>query len=104
VQEVAGQDYCTERREAKEDNAHDTVDETEEDRANAVGDEANEDDQHSEPSHQAGGGHQDRVRAPLATGSPQFQVRGALKDRLLSLRKGTAPEIRLSLIFCVKQE
>lgn len=59
VQEVAGQDYCTERSEAKEDKAQDSVDETEEDRANAVGDEANDDDQRGEPGHQAGGGHQD---------------------------------------------
>jgi hypothetical protein len=37
VQEMVGQDYCTERGEAKENKAQDSVDETEEDRANAVG-------------------------------------------------------------------
>ncbi len=56
---MAGQDYCTERGEAKEDKAEDGVDEVEEDRADAVGDEANDDDQCGEPGHQAGGGHQD---------------------------------------------
>ena len=54
----AGQDYCTERGEAKENKAEDGVDEAEEDRADAVGDEANDDDQRGE-HHQAGAGHQD---------------------------------------------
>jgi hypothetical protein len=55
VREFAGQDYCTELG----DNAEDGVDDAEEDRADAVGDEANDDDQRLEPRHQAGGGHQD---------------------------------------------
>ena len=59
VQEMAVQDYCAERGEAKENEAENGVDEAEKDRADALGDEANEEDQHGEPSHQAGGGHQD---------------------------------------------
>jgi hypothetical protein len=42
---MAGQDYCTERGEAKENKAKDGVDEAEEIRADAVGDKANDDDQ-----------------------------------------------------------
>ena len=56
---MAGKDYCTERGEAKEDEPEDGIDEAEEDRVDAVGDEANDHDQSGEPSHQAGGGHQD---------------------------------------------
>ena len=56
---MPGQDYCTERGEAEEDKAEDGVDEAEEGRADAVGDEANDDDQRGEPGHQAGAGHQD---------------------------------------------
>jgi hypothetical protein len=37
VQEMAGQDYCLERGEAKQDKPEDDVDEAEEDRADAVG-------------------------------------------------------------------
>jgi hypothetical protein len=59
VQEVAGQDYCTERGEAKQDKAQDSVDEAEEDRTDAVGDEAHDDDQCGKPGHQASGNHQD---------------------------------------------
>src|ERR1700730_3087761 len=59
VQEMAGQDYCTERGEANEDKAEDSVDEAKEDRPDAVGDEANDDNQRGEPRHQAGGGHED---------------------------------------------
>ncbi len=42
VREMAGQDYCAETGEAKEDKAEDGVDEAEEVRADAVGNEANE--------------------------------------------------------------
>ena len=51
VQEMAGQDYCTERGEAEEDKAEDSVDEAEEGRADALGHEANDDDQRGEPGH-----------------------------------------------------
>ena len=54
---MAGQDYCTERGKAQEDKAEDGVDEAEEDRADAFGDEANDRDQHREPGHQAGSSH-----------------------------------------------
>ena len=54
-----GQNYCAERGEAKENKAENGVDEAEEEGADALGDEAYEDDQHGEPGHQAGGGHQD---------------------------------------------
>jgi hypothetical protein len=40
---MAGKDYCTEHSEAKEDKAEDGVDEAEEVRADAVGNEANDD-------------------------------------------------------------
>ena len=56
---MAGQDYCAERGEAEEDQAEDGVDEAEEGRADAVGEEANDNDQRGEPGHQAGGHHQD---------------------------------------------
>ena len=56
---MAGQDDCTKRGEAEEDQAENAVDEAEEARADAVGDEVNGDDQRGEPGHQAGGGHQD---------------------------------------------
>jgi len=56
---MAGQDYSTERGEANQDKGEDDIDEAEECRADAVGDEANDDDQGGEPGHQAGGGHQD---------------------------------------------
>ena len=55
---MTGQDYCTERGEAEEDQAEDGVDEAEERRADALGDEANDDGQRGEPGHQAGGHHQ----------------------------------------------
>ena len=42
MDEMAGQDYCTEHGEAKEDNAEDGIDEAEEDRPDVVGDEAND--------------------------------------------------------------
>ena len=57
VQEMVGQDYCTERGEAEEDEAEDGVDEAEKGRADPMGDKTNNDDQHGEPSHQTGGGH-----------------------------------------------
>jgi len=56
---MAGQDYCTERGEAKQDKPEDGVEEAEEDRTDAVRDEANDDNQRGEPGHQSGGGHQD---------------------------------------------
>ena len=59
VQGMAGQDYSAERREANQEKAEDGVDEAEEGRADAVGDEANNNDQRGEPGHQACGGHQD---------------------------------------------
>ena len=45
VQEMAGRDHGTESGEAEEDKAEDIVDEAEEGRADAVGHEANDDDQ-----------------------------------------------------------
>lgn len=62
AQEMAGQDCGTERGEANKNKAEDGVDEAEEGRADLVGDEANDDNQHREPRHQAGGGHQDSPR------------------------------------------
>jgi len=59
VQEMAEQNYCTERGEAKKDKAEDGVDEAEEFRADAVGHEANDDGKRHEPGHQAGGRHHD---------------------------------------------
>ena len=56
---MAGQDYRTERGKAKEDKAEDSIHEAEEVRADAVGDEANDDGERRKPGHQAGGGHQD---------------------------------------------
>ncbi|MFZ1138479.1 MAG: hypothetical protein WAN76_04840 [Candidatus Sulfotelmatobacter sp.] len=56
---MAGQDYSAERAEAKQDKAEDGVDKAEEGRADAVGDEANNNDQRGEPGHQTGGGQQD---------------------------------------------
>ena len=67
VQEMAGQDDCAECGEAEEDRADDGVDEAEEGRADTVGHEANDDDQRSEPSHQAGGDHQDSPSGGLGT-------------------------------------
>ena len=54
---MTGQDYPTERGEANEDKAENGVDEAEEGRTDAVGDEANDEDQRGEPGHQAGRGH-----------------------------------------------
>ena len=68
AREAVGQNYCTERGEAKENEAENGVDEAEKDRADALGDEANDDDQHGEPGHQAGGGHQD---SPPGSAVPQ---------------------------------
>jgi hypothetical protein len=62
---MAGQDYCTERGEAEEDKAEDGVDEAEGGRADALGDEANDDDQRGEPGHQAGGHLTDGVTGHL---------------------------------------
>ena len=56
---MSGEDYCTERGKAKEDQAEDGVDEAEEVRADAVGHEANDDGERREPGHQAGGRHHD---------------------------------------------
>ena len=50
---MARQDDCTEQGEAQEDKAEERVDEPEEDRADAVGDEAHDDDQCGKPGHQA---------------------------------------------------
>src|ERR1700691_6021273 len=57
--EMAGHDDCTERGEAKQDKTEDRVDESKEDRADAVGNEANGDDRRGEPGREAGGGHQE---------------------------------------------
>ena len=67
---MAGQDYCTECGEGEEDEAEGGVDEAEEGRAKAVGHEANDEGQHSEPGHQAGGGHQD---SPHGSGEPKME-------------------------------
>ena len=57
--EMVEHNYCTERSEGEEDEAEGRVDEAEEARAEAMGHEANNEGQHGEPGHQAGGGHQD---------------------------------------------
>ncbi len=46
VQEMAGQDDCTERGEAKEDQSEEGVHKAEKRRADAAGDEANDDNEH----------------------------------------------------------
>ena len=53
------QDYCAERGEAKKDKTEDGIDEAEKDRADAVWDETNNDDQRGEPGRQARTRHQD---------------------------------------------
>jgi len=61
---MAGQDYCTERGEAKEDKSENGIDEVEEVRTDAVGD-ATKDDGAPLTGHQAGGDHQDsQTEAP----------------------------------------
>jgi len=65
VQEMAGHDDCTERGEAEENDAEGGVDEAEEGRADAVGHEANDEDQRGEPGHEPGGDHQDSHRGAL---------------------------------------
>src|SRR5271157_38209 len=56
---MSGEDYGAERGEGEEDDAEGGVDQAEESRPDAVGYEANGDDQQGEPGHQAGGNHQD---------------------------------------------
>ena len=56
---MAGHDDCTERGEGEENETEGGVDEAEEGRADAVGHEANDEDQRGEPGHQPGGDHQD---------------------------------------------
>jgi len=59
VEDMSGEDYGAERGEGEKDEAEDGVDQAEEGGPDAVGYEANGDDQHGEPSHEAGGDHQD---------------------------------------------
>ena len=67
VQEMAGHEHCAESAEGEEDDAEGGVDEAEESRSDAVGHEANDEDERGEPSHQAGGGHQDSPSGSLGS-------------------------------------
>lgn len=62
---MAFQDYCTERGETEEDQAEVGIDEAEEGRVDAVGEEENDNDQRGEPGHQTGGHRQDSAPGAL---------------------------------------
>ena len=77
---MAGRDHGTESGEAEEDKAEDSVDEAEEGRAEAVGDELNNYDQRGEPSHQASRHHEDSPPGGLGAEDGMYEVISGLQE------------------------
>ena len=99
---MAGQDHGTESGEAEEDKAEDSVDEAEEGRADAVGHESNDYDQRGEPSHQAGGRHQDsppggfRAEDGIGKGEPARGADGPVFRDAFVTRKECAEHVSIA--------